>query len=114
MITKCSKLIYETLQGKEVVYILPITFIFWRLPVAWGGNTGTVSLSYSDGCWNGTHHYKNYMVKADTSAGADSLLRTIVQSSWSIPGHCSQWAGTTICEIDVIKKYCYISTHSTH
>jgi hypothetical protein len=32
-ITKCcSKLIYEILLGKEVVYILPITSILWRLP----------------------------------------------------------------------------------
>ena len=29
----CMKLIYQTLQGKEVMYVLPITSILGRLPV---------------------------------------------------------------------------------
>ena len=45
-ITKCgSNLIYETLPGNEVMYVLPITSVLGRLPVVLAGDTGTVWLS---------------------------------------------------------------------
>ena len=57
-ITKCgSKLIYETLPKKEVVYVLPITSILARLPVIRAGDTGTIPFNYCSGCSNGAHSY---------------------------------------------------------
>ena len=48
-VTKCcSKLIYQTLQDKQVVYVLPsmITSILGRLPVVQAGYTGTIQFKY--------------------------------------------------------------------
>ena len=42
------KLIYGTLPGKEVVYVLPITSILGRLPVVLAGDTLIRATSSSD------------------------------------------------------------------
>ena len=46
-ITECgSKLIYELLPGKEVVYVVPISSILGKLPVVRAGDTGTIPHKY--------------------------------------------------------------------
>ena len=68
-IAKCgSKLIYETLPGKEVVYVLPITSILGRLPVVRAGDTGTIPFRYRDGCRNSAHWYDHNLARADSTA----------------------------------------------
>ena len=48
----CSKLIYQTLPDKQVVYVLPsmITSILGRLPVVQAGDTGTIQFKYRTRC----------------------------------------------------------------
>jgi len=42
-ITQCgSRLIYELLPGKEVVYVVPVSSVLGRLPVVRAGDTGTI------------------------------------------------------------------------
>ena len=68
-ITKCgSKLIYEPLPGKEVLYVLPITSILGRLPVVRAGDTGTIPFNYRTGFRNGAHRYDHTLARADSSA----------------------------------------------
>ena len=83
--TKCgSKLIYETLPGKEVVYVLPITSILGRLPVVRAGDTGTIPFSLRNGCRNGAHRYNHDLAKADTSAGAADGCPMYFVNSWAL------------------------------
>ena len=75
-ITKCgSKLIYETLQGKEEMYVWPITSILVRLPVVGAGDTGTIPFRCRSGCRNGTHRYSHELASADSSRGLPNVLR---------------------------------------
>ena len=84
-ITKCgSKLIYKTLPGKEVVYVLPITSILGRLPVVWAGDTGTIPFSYHNGCSTSNHSYDHTLAKADTSAGARDGCHMYFVNSWAL------------------------------
>ena len=88
-ITKCgSKLIYETLPGKEVVYILPITSILGLLPVVRAGDTGTIPFSYRDGCCNGTHRYDHNLPRADSNAGAGDGCPMYFVNSWALGWSC--------------------------
>ena len=81
----CSKLIYETLPGKEVVLVLPITsiMILGRLPVVRAGDTVTIPFSYRDGCRNGSHRYDHDLANADTSAGAGDGCPMYFVNSWA-------------------------------
>jgi hypothetical protein len=46
-ITECgSKLIYELLPNKEVLYVVPVTSILGKLPVVRAGDTGTIPHKY--------------------------------------------------------------------
>ena len=84
-IAKCgSKLIYETLPGKEVVYVLPITSILGRLPVVRAGDTGTIPLRYRDGCHNGAHRYNHDLARADSSARAGDRSPMYFVNSWAL------------------------------
>ena len=84
-ITKCSsKLIYETLPGKEVVYVLPITSILGRLPVVRAVDTGTIPSRYLDGCRNGAHRYDHNLARADSSAGAGDGSPMYFVNSWAL------------------------------
>ena len=84
-IAKCgSKLIYETLPGKEVVYVLPITSILGRLPVVRAGDTGTITFHYRDGCRNGAHRYNHDLARADSSAGAGDGSPMYFVNSWAL------------------------------
>ena len=70
-IAKCgSKLICETLSGKEIVYVLPITSILGRVPVFRAGDSGTIQLSYRAVCCNGAHRYNQDLAISDTSPEA--------------------------------------------
>ena len=95
-ITKCgSKLIYETLPGKEVVYILPITSILGRLPIVRAGDTGTIPFSCWNGFCNGAHRYNN-----TTSPGLTPRQGVVIDVPYSlkIPG---RWAGPATGETEV-------------
>ena len=99
MIAKCrSKLIYKTLPGKEVVYVLPITSILGRLPVVRAGDTGTIPFSYRDGCRNGAHHNNQGLTKADTSPGAWDGCPMFFVNSWAL---ARRWADPAIREIEM-------------
>ena len=87
-ITKCgSKLIYETLPKKEVVYVLPITSILGRLPVIRAGDTGTIPFSYLNVCSNGAHRYDHALAKADIIAGAGDGCSMYFVNFWAL-GWC--------------------------
>ena len=79
-------MIYETLPGKEVVYVLPITSILGRLPVVTvrAGDTGTIPFSYRDGCRNGSNCYDHDLANADTSAGAGDGCPMYFVNSWAL------------------------------
>ena len=81
------------LLGKEVVYVLPITYILGRLPVVRAGDTGTIPFSYRDGCRNGAHRYNHDLASADTPVPG---LGTAVPCTLSILG---RWAGPAIRDI---------------
>ena len=84
-ITKCgSKLIYETLPGKEVLYVLPISSILGRLPVVRAGDTGTIPLRYRTGLRNGARGYDHGLARADTSAGAGDGCPMYFVNSWAL------------------------------
>ena len=86
-ITKCcSKLTYEALPGKEVVYILPITSILGRLPVVQAGDTETIPFRYRDGCSNGAHRYDHNLnlARADSSARAGDGSPMYFVNSWAL------------------------------
>ena len=84
-ITKCgSKLIYETLLGKEVMYVLPITSILGRLPVVRAGDTGTIPFSYRNGCRNGAHRYDPDLARADSSPAAGDGCPMYFVNSWAM------------------------------
>ena len=84
-ITKCcSKLIYESLPGKEVVNDLPITSILGLLPVVRAGDTGTIPFRYRDGCRNGAHWYDHNLTRADSRAGAGDGCPMYFVNFWAL------------------------------
>ena len=80
----CLKVIYKTLPGKKVVYVLLITSILGRLPVVRAGDTGTIPFSYRDGCPNGAHHYNQDLAKGDTSPGGGDCCPMYFVNSWAL------------------------------
>ena len=81
-ITKCDlNLIYETLQGKEVVHVLPITSILKRLPAVRAGDTWTIQFGYCSGC-NSAHRYNHNLASADLSRGAGDSCPLFFVNSW--------------------------------
>ena len=84
-ITKCgSKLIYETLLGKAVVYVLPITSILRRLPAVWAGDTGTIPFGYSNGCCKCAHSYNH-------GPGSTTSLTLIQAEGLETAALCTLW-----------------------
>ena len=84
-IAKCgSKLIYKTLPGKQVVYVLPIASILGRLPVVRAGNTGTIPFRYRDCSRNCFHRYNQDLAKADTSPGGGDGCPLYLVNSWAL------------------------------
>ena len=74
----CSKLIYETLSGKEIVYVLPITSILGRLPVV-RGDTGTILLSYRDGCCLAPIATTTTLLKLTPDPGLGTVFHVLCQ-----------------------------------
>ena len=66
----CSRLVYEPLPGKEVVYVVPASSVLGRLPVVLEGNTGTIPFKYRAGLGSGAHRYNHNLARADSSRGA--------------------------------------------
>ena len=84
-ITKCgSKLIYETLPDKQVLYVLPITSILGRLPVVRAGDTGTIPFIYKTRCRNGAHRYDHTLARADSRPGVGDGCPMYFVNSWAM------------------------------
>ena len=82
-ITECgSKLIYELLPGKEVMYVVPISSILGKLPVVRAGDTGTIPHKYCTATRSCAHRYNAQLARADSRPGAGD-------------GFC-EWLGTRL------------------
>ena len=68
--TRGSRLIYETLSGKEVVYVLLISSVLGRLPVVWGGDMGTIPHKHRAGLCSGAHRFDPDLARADSAPGS--------------------------------------------
>ena len=119
-ITKCgSKLIYELLPEKRVVYVLPIASILGRLPVVQAGDTGrTIQFKYRTRCSNGTRQYDSTLAKADTSPGAEDGCLMYFVNSWALGLPCNSWLSmkrsvcpVTACVIAYYDKLCWWCIH---
>jgi len=86
-VTKCcSKLIYQTLPDKQVVYVLPsmITSILGRLPVVQAGYTGTIQFKYRTRCSNCAHRYgPDTLARADSRPWAGDGCSMHLVNSWA-------------------------------
>ena len=70
-ITACgSSLIYETLPGKDLVYILPISSVLGRLPVVRAGDMGAIPHKYRAGLRSGAHRFNHDLARADSVPGS--------------------------------------------
>jgi hypothetical protein len=84
-ITTCgSTLIYETLPGKEVVYVLPISSILGRLPVVLAGDTGTIPHKYRAGLRSGAHRFNHDLASADSAPGSGDGCPMYFVNSWAL------------------------------
>ena len=54
------------------------------LPVVRAGDTGTILLSYRDGCHNGAHSDNHELAKTDTRAGAGDVCPQYFDDSWAL------------------------------
>ena len=84
--TCCSSLIYDTLQGKEVVYVLPISSILGRLPAVLAGDTGTISHKYSAGLRSGAHRFDlgQDLAKADSAPVSGDGCPMYLVNTWAL------------------------------
>ena len=99
-ITKCcSKLIYELLPEKQVVYVLPITSILGRLPVVQAWDAGTIPFKYRTRCRNGAHRYDTTLARADTSPGAEDGCPMYFVNCWALGWSRNpwQWIKLSVC-----------------
>ena len=79
-ITKCgSRLIYELLRGKEVLYVIPITSILAKLLTVRAGDTGTIPYRYS-----GTNHFNRSIARADFAPGSGNGSPIYFVNSWAL------------------------------
>ncbi len=84
-ITQCgSRLIYELLPGKEVVYVVPVSSVLGRLPVVRAGDTGTIPFKYSAGLRNGARRYDHNLARADSAPGAADGCPMYFVNSWAM------------------------------
>ena len=98
-----SKLIYETLPGKEFMYVLPITSILGRLPVVRAGDMGITPFSYRNSCRMAPIVTTTTLQRLTPGQG----LLMAVPCTLSIPG---RWAGPAIraSEIEMKWRHYYI------
>ena len=65
-ITKCgSRLFYELLPGKEILYVIPISSMLGKLPTVRAGDTGTIPYRY-----RGTNRFNRNITRADSAQGS--------------------------------------------
>ncbi len=84
-ITECgSKLIYDLLQGKEVIYVVPITSILGKLPVVRAGDTGTIPFKYRTVTLSGKHRFNTQLARADTRPGAGDGCPMYFVNGWTL------------------------------
>ena len=84
-ITTCgSRLIYETLPGKEVVYVLPISSVLGRLPVVRAGDMGTIPHKYRAGLRSGAHRFDHDLARADSAPGRGDCCPMYFVNSWAL------------------------------
>ena len=80
----CSSLIYEILQGKEVVYVLLILSVLRRLPVVQAGEIGTVPPKYRAWLRSGAHHFDHDLARTDSAPENEDGCRMYIVSSWAL------------------------------
>ena len=79
-ITKCgSRLIYEQLPGKEILYVIPISSTLGKLPTVRAGDTGTVTHQYS-----GTNCFNRHIAQVDSSPGSGDGSPMYFVNSWAL------------------------------
>ena len=84
-ITKCgSRLMYEPMPGKEVVYVVPISSVLGRLPIVRAGDIGTIPYGYRSGLRNGARRFDNTLANADSSPGAGEGCPMFFVNSWAL------------------------------
>ncbi len=84
-ITECgSKLIYELLPNKEVLYVVPVTSILGKLPVVRAGDTGTILHKYRTATRSGTHRFDTQIARADSRPGAGDGCAMYFVNSWAL------------------------------
>ena len=84
-ITNCgSRLVYEPLPGKEVVYVVPASSVLGRLPVVRACETGTIPFKYRAGLRSGAHRYDHNLARADSSRNAGDGCPMYFVNSWAL------------------------------
>ena len=84
ILTCGSRLIYETLPGKEVVYILPISSVLGRLPVVRAGDMGTILHKDSAGLRSCAHRFDHDLARADSALDAGTAAPMYFVNSWDL------------------------------
>ena len=84
-ITQCgSKLIYELMPGKEVMYVVPVSSILGKLPVVRAGDTGTIPHKYRTALRSGAHRFNDQIARADSRPGAGDGCPMYFVNSWAL------------------------------
>ena len=83
-----SRLIYEAMPGKEILYVIPISLILGRLPgplpVVKAGDTGTIPYRYRAGTGMGVQRYNPSIARADSRPGAGDGSPLYFVNSWGL------------------------------
>ena len=80
----CSRLVYEPLPGKEVMYVLPASSVLGRLPVVRAGETGTTPHKFRAGLRSGAHRYNHDLARFDSSRGPGDGCPMYFVNSWAL------------------------------
>ena len=105
-ITVCgSRLLYEPLHGKEVVYVVPASSVLGRLPVVRAGDTGTIPFSYRTGLRNGAHRYDHDLARADTRHGAGDGCHMYFVNAWALGWSREMWMNGLGLILTIITAY---------
>ena len=101
-ITKCgSRLIYELLPGKEILYVIPITPILGNLPIVRSGDTGTIPYRYC-----GTNRFNRNVARADSDPGSGNGSPMYFVNSWALESRVICKCKEYIVE-SIVKCRCY-------
>ena len=75
---------YETLPGKECLYVVPASSVLGRLPIVQAGDTGTIPFKYRTGLRGGRTRFDSSIAKADTYPGAGDGCPMFFINSWAL------------------------------